>query len=127
MFNIIKIFYSIVKTYKSDVIKIFLYEMYFFIKYFNKIKKIILTAIFNKEKINTIANSTIPCPLYYALIIGNFINKKKIKSILDLGSGHGRLTNFLNYSLKVLLSIKTKLWRTFLITNDSLDRLLRKK
>ena len=97
MFNIIKIFYYIVKTYKSDIIKIFLYEMYFFIKHFNTSKKIILTVIFSKEKINTIANSTIPCPLYYALIIGNFVNKKKIKSILDLGSGHGRLTNFLNY------------------------------
>jgi|TARA_B100001971_G_C18092728_1_gene484403 SAM-dependent methyltransferase len=91
MLNIVKIFYSIIKTYKKDIIKVFFYEIYFFIKHFNSSKKIIYAAFFGRE------NRTIPCPLYYALIIANFANKKKIKSILDLGSGYGRLTNFLDY------------------------------
>ena len=98
MLNIFKIIYSIINTYKKDVIKIIFYEMFFLIKYYNSSSKIFYTAISSEEKLNTIANSTIPCPLYYALIIANFVNKKKIKSILDLGSGHGRLTNFLSYN-----------------------------
>jgi len=98
MINIFKIFSSTINTYNKDVIKVILYEIYFFIKYFNSSSKIFYEAIFSKEKINKISNSTIPCPLYYALIIANFVNKKKIKSILDLGSGHGRLTNFLSYN-----------------------------
>jgi SAM-dependent methyltransferase len=100
MLNIFKIIHSIINTYKKDVFKIIFYEIYFFIKYFNSSSKIFYKVIFNKEKSNTIANSTIPCPLYYGLIIANFINKKKIKSVLDLGSGHGRLTNFLSYNTK---------------------------
>jgi len=98
MSNIFKIIYSIINTYKKDIINIIFYEIYFFIKYYNSSSKIFDTAIRGEEKLNTIANSTIPCPLYYALIIANFVNKKKIKSILDLGSGHGRLTNFLSYN-----------------------------
>jgi len=98
MINIFKIIYSIISTYKKDFSKIIFYEIYFFLKYCNSSSKIFYTAIFSKEKLNTIANSTIPCPLYYALIIANFVNKKKIKLILDLGSGHGRLTNFLSYN-----------------------------
>jgi|TARA_B100001142_G_C14333559_1_gene655025 SAM-dependent methyltransferase len=97
MLNMFKIFYSIIKTYKKDILKIFFFEIYFFIKHSDSSIKILIKAFFDKERRNTIGNSFIPCPLYYALIIAEFINKKKIKSILDLGSGHGRLTNFLSY------------------------------
>lgn len=98
MFNILKIIYSIIYTYKKDIYKIIFYEIYFFVKYYKSSSKIFYNAICGEKKLNKIANSTIPCPLYYALIITNFINKKKIKSILDLGSGHGRLTNFFSYN-----------------------------
>ena len=98
MLNIIKVVFSIISNYKKDVIKVIFYEVFFFMKYFNSSSKIFYTEVFSKKKINIIANSTIPCPLYYASIIANFANKKKIRSILDLGSGHGRLTNFLDYN-----------------------------
>ena len=98
MLNIFKIIYSIICTYKKDIIKIIFYEIFFFIKYYKTSGKFFYTAIWKKEKLDKSANSNIPCPLYYALIITNFINEKKIKSILDLGSGHGRLTNFFSYN-----------------------------
>jgi 16S rRNA A1518/A1519 N6-dimethyltransferase RsmA/KsgA/DIM1 with predicted DNA glycosylase/AP lyase activity len=43
---------------------------------------------------------TIPCPYYFIHKISQFINKKKIKSVIDLGSGYGRITNFLDDSTK---------------------------
>ena len=97
MLNTFKIFFSIITTYKKDLFKIIFFELYFLIRHFSTNSKIIYSAISGNQKNNKVSTSTIPCPLYYALIIANFINKNKITSVLDLGSGYGRLTNFLSH------------------------------
>ena len=44
---------------------------------------------------NSVATDTVPCVYYFLNKIAKFIKKNKIKSIIDLGSGFGRVTNFL--------------------------------
>jgi len=41
-----------------------------------------------------------PCPYYFIHKISQFVNKKEIGSIVDLGCGSGRITNFLNDTTK---------------------------
>ena len=36
-----------------------------------------------------------PCPYYFIHKISQFVNKKQIINIVDLGSGFGRITNYL--------------------------------
>ena len=81
--HILKFLYSLLISYKEKLFKIIFFEIYYSIIYFGRGKS------FKPPDIH-------PCPYYFIRKISQFINKKKINSIVDLGCGFGRLTNFLN-------------------------------
>ena len=87
----IKFLVSILKSYKKKLIKIFFFEIYYSIKY-------LLSGNYYKIQNDNLRTDTIPCPYFFIHKISQFINKKKIRSLIDLGCGFGRITNFLSDS-----------------------------
>ena len=72
---------------EKKIFKIIFFEIYYSIKYFR-------SGNFFKPP------DIYPCPYYFIHKISQFVNKKKISSIIDLGCGSGRVTNFLNDTTK---------------------------
>ena len=79
---------TLFKLYKKKIFKITIYEIYFSIKYFK-------TANFIRLKNIDRNTVSMPCPYYFIHKISQFVNKKQIINIVDLGSGFGRITNYL--------------------------------
>jgi|TARA_B100001964_G_scaffold238899_1_gene305238 SAM-dependent methyltransferase len=90
-------FLTLFKLYKKKIFKIAIYEIYFLIKNFK-------SANFSRLKNINRKTVTIPCPYYFIHKISKFINKKQITNIVDLGSGFGRLTNYLSKTTKATVS-----------------------
>ena len=57
-----------------------------------------LSGNYYKIQNDNLRTDTIPCPYFFIQKISQFINKKKIRSLIDLGCGFGRITNFLSDS-----------------------------
>ena len=79
----LKFLYSSLYLYRKKLLKTILFEVYYSIKYFK-------SGNFFKPP------DVYPCPYYFIHKISQFINKRNISSVVDLGCGSGRLTNFLN-------------------------------
>jgi SAM-dependent methyltransferase len=54
-----------------------------------------------KTRNNKFRTDTIPCIFFFLHEISKFIKKNKIKSIVDVGSGYGRVVNFLSTLNKI--------------------------
>ena len=80
--NILKFLYTLLISYKEKLFKIIFFEIYYSVIYFRSAKSFKVPH-------------THPCPYYFIHKVSQFINKKKIDSIIDLGCGFGRITNFL--------------------------------
>ncbi len=89
MLNKLKYLISYFLNYKNVLFPAIYYEIIYSLKYLE---------IGNYIKIHNskIATDTVPCIYYFLYLISKFINEKKIKNIIDLGSGYGRVINFLN-------------------------------
>ena len=96
MKNVFILFFKILNVYKKKRLKILIYEIFFSIKYFK-------SGNLFKLRNDSIMTDTVPCPYYFIRKISQFINKKNITSIIDLGSGYGRITNFLNDTTKTTI------------------------
>ena len=83
----LKFLYSSLNLYRKKIFKIIFFEIYYSIKYFK-------SGNFFKPP------DIYPCPYYFIHKISQFVNKRKISSIVDLGCGSGRVTNFLNDTTK---------------------------
>jgi len=84
-------------NYKNIIIKALYYEIIYSIRYLEfgshlKISK------------NSIATDTIPCIYYFLHKIAKFIKKNKINNVIELGSGFGRVTNFLADNTKAKIT-----------------------
>ena len=79
----LKFLYSSLYLYRKKLLKVILFEIYYSIKYFK-------SGNFFKPP------DVYPCPYYFIHKISQFINKRNISSVVDLGCGSGRLTNFIN-------------------------------
>ena len=90
-------FLTLFKLYKKKIFKIAIYEIYFSIKNFKSVNFIRLKNI-NRKTV------TMPCPYYFIHKISKFVNKNQITNIVDLGSGFGRLTNYLSKATKATVS-----------------------
>ena len=88
--------FKILKFYKKKIFKILIYEIYFSIKYFK-------TGNYIKLQKSSKKTDTIPCPYYFLHKISQFINKKKITNVIDLGSGFGRAVNYLDDTTKAFV------------------------
>ena len=75
--------YESLVSYRHKILKIILFELFYTFKYFKKNEK-----SFKEPHIH-------PCPYYFNHKLSKFINKKKIKNVVELGCGFGRITNFL--------------------------------
>jgi len=89
-------FLTLLNSYKKKLFKILIYEIYFSIKYFK-------TGNFIKFQNSDRRTDTIPCAYYFIHKISQFINKKKITSVADLGCGYGRVTNSLSVTTKATI------------------------
>ncbi len=126
MKKVLLFFFNIFFFYKKKRFKILIYEIYFAIKYLK-------SGNFYKFRNDDVMTDTIPCPYYFIHKISKFINKEKIRNIVDLGSGYGRLTNFLDdkteasifgYELDkdvFKISMKNKKKNTTIINDDILN------
>jgi len=88
---------AFLNNYKKKLFKIIIYETYYSIKYFE-------SGAYMRLQDNDSRTDTIPCSFYFLHKISKFINKKKIKNVADLGSGFGRVTNFLNDKTSAYIS-----------------------
>ncbi len=88
--NRLKYLFNFFINYKNILLKVIYYEVLYSFKYLEL--PFFYIKIHKNSKFET---DSVPCLYYYLYEISKFINKKKIKKITDLGSGFGRLTNFL--------------------------------
>ena len=88
MFSNIKYLITTLYSYRKILFRVIIFELYYSIKKFELIPNI-------KLQNSNFGTDTIPCVYYFLSKISQFIKKNKIKSVIDLGSGYGRVTNFI--------------------------------
>lgn len=87
-------FFNFIKSYRNIFFKVFLFELFFSIKFKDFFDNIVIHN--NKHR-----TDTVPCIYYFLFKISKFIKKEKIKSIIDIGSGLGRVINFIHHQNKI--------------------------
>ena len=91
----IKKIFELIKVYRFSLLIILVYE---FLYMFRGYKGNILAIRNNKFR-----TDNIPCPYFFLEIISNFLKKKNIKSLIDLGCGSGRVLYFFNQKHNIKL------------------------
>ena len=81
-------FFNFLRSYHKIFIKVLWFELFYSIYFKEVLPKI---KIQNSSK----RTDTVPCVYYFLDEISKFIKKKKIKSVVDIGSGYGRVVNFI--------------------------------
>ena len=84
--NKLKLYISTLLTYKKKLIPIIFFEILYTMKFGDSYYKI------HNHKAQT---DSLPCPYYFLTKISKFINNNYISKVIDLGSGTGRMVNFL--------------------------------
>lgn len=90
----INYFFNFIQSYKN----IFFWVLFFEIFYSLRFKELIPLMKVHNHKSRT---DTVPCVFFFLHEISKFINKNKIKSIVDVGSGYGRVVNFVSKINKI--------------------------
>tara|TARA_Y100001970_G_C14077048_1_gene772600 strand:+ start:334 stop:975 length:642 start_codon:yes stop_codon:yes gene_type:complete len=95
-----KEFYKIIIDYKFSIFFFIIYEIFYLLKGYTGFR---FTFSSNKSMTNTI-----PCPYYFLYLIKKDLNLSRIDSLIDFGSGYGRIVHFFNknFSLKKILGIE---------------------
>lgn len=86
----IKKIFFLIKTlskYKKKIFKVSFYEIFFSIRMGRTYYKIYNDAL---------QADSLPCPYYFIYKISKFIKKNQMNKVIDLGSGNGRVVNFLS-------------------------------
>ena len=87
-------FLNFIKSYRNIFLKVFLFELFFSIKFKDFFNNIVIHN-------NEYRTDTVPCVYYFLFKISKFIKKEKIKSIIDIGSGLGRILNYIYHQNKI--------------------------
>lgn len=82
-------FLNFLKSYHNIFFKVLYFEIFYSIRFKELLPKI---KIQNSSK----RTDTVPCIYYFLHEISKFLKKKNIKSIVDIGSGYGRVINFIS-------------------------------
>ena len=90
----INYFFNFIRSYRKIFLKVFFFEIFYSLRF----GEIIPLMKVHNHKSRT---DTIPCVFFFLHEISKFIKKNKIKSVVDVGSGYGRVVNFLNSLNKV--------------------------
>ena len=78
--------------YKRKIFKVTIFEIYY---------SILKRRLYYKIQDHPERADSMPCPYYFIYKISKFIKKNSIDSAADLGSGNGRIVNFLSSKTKV--------------------------
>jgi SAM-dependent methyltransferase len=92
----INYFFNFIKSYRFLFLKVLFFEIFYSLRFKNFIP---LMKIHNHKS----RTDTIPCIYYFIYKISEFIKKNQIISVVDVGSGYGRVVN----SLSLLNKIKS--------------------
>jgi SAM-dependent methyltransferase len=90
MHKYLKAIFHIFKNYHLYSFPILLYEALFYVKHNNSVNKF-------KYLNNDSLSDSIPCPYFFLKKIKNFLIKKDIDFLCDLGSGYGKVLYFFGY------------------------------
>ena len=79
--------FEVLLKYKRKIFKVVFFEIFY---------SIFLGRQFYKIHNDTERSDSMPCPYYFIYKISKFIKKNAISYAVDLGSGNGRIINFLS-------------------------------
>ena len=82
-------FLNFIRSYHNIFLKVLFFEIVYSIRFGELLPKI-------KVQNNSKRTDTVPCVYYFLYQILKFLKKKKIKSVVDVGSGFGRVVNFIS-------------------------------
>ena len=87
-------FLNFFRSYHNIFLKVIWSELFYSITFKELLPKI-------KIQNNSMRTDTVPCIYYFLHEISKFIQEKKIKSVVDIGSGYGRVVNFISIINKI--------------------------
>ncbi len=82
-------FFNFIRSYHKIFFKVLFFEIFYTIRFREFVPKI-------KVQNNSIRTDTVPSVYFFLHIISKFLKEKDIRSIVDVGSGYGRVVNFLS-------------------------------
>tara|TARA_B100001142_G_scaffold16080_1_gene15021 strand:- start:349 stop:957 length:609 start_codon:yes stop_codon:yes gene_type:complete len=85
----INYFFNFIQSYKNIFFQVLFFEIFYSLRF----KELIPLMKVHNHKSRT---DTVPCVFFFLHEISKFINKNNIKSIVDVGSGYGRVVNFIS-------------------------------
>ncbi len=87
-------FLNFFSSYRNIFLKVLWFELYYSIHFKEILPKI-------KIQNSSERTDTVPCIYYFLHEISKFIKEKNIKSVVDIGSGYGRVVNFISLKNKI--------------------------
>ena len=87
-------FLNFFRSYRNIFFKVLYFEIFYSIYFKELLPKI-------KIQNSSTRTDTVPCVYYFLHEISKFIKKNDIKSIIDIGSGYGRVVNFISLKNKI--------------------------
>lgn len=87
-------FFNFIRSYHKIFLKVVFFEIIYSIRFREFLPKI-------KVQNNSKRTDTVPCIYYFLHEISKFLRKNSIKSIVDIGSGYGRVVNFISSVNKI--------------------------
>ena len=91
MFKNLFLIFQLLLKYKRKIFKVTIFEIFY-----SLLKRKLYFKIQNHPE----RADSMPCPYYFIYKISKFIRKNSIVSAVDLGSGNGRIVNFLSSETK---------------------------
>ena len=90
----INTFFNFIRSYRNILLQVLFFEIFYSLRFGELIPLM-------KTQNNKFRTDTVPCIFFFLHEISKFIKKNKIKSIVDVGSGYGRVVNFLSTLNKI--------------------------
>ena len=92
-------FFNFIKSYHKIFFKVLFFEIFYTIRFNEFLPKI-------KVQNNSLRTDTVPSIYFFLHEVSKFLRKKNIKSVVDVGSGYGRVVNFISSINWTYLTIK---------------------
>ena len=83
---------QLLSKYRRKIFRVTIFEIYY---------SILKRRLYYKIQNHPERADSMPCPYYFLYKISKFIKKNSINSAADLGSGNGRIVNFLSSNAKI--------------------------
>ena len=87
-------FFNFIKSYHKIFFKVLFFEIFYTIRFNEFLPKI-------KVQNNSLRTDTVPSIYFFLHEVSKFLRKKNIKSVVDVGSGYGRVVNFISSINKI--------------------------